>query len=63
MFYLQITERSREERLNSPHSWPHNSTRDEKRSSHVQSGHFDDYDSLESGPSHSKRRHRASPHR
>ncbi|XP_054280202.1 OTU domain-containing protein 5-A-like [Macrosteles quadrilineatus] len=50
----QINERNREERLNSPHSWP----REEKRASHVQ-----DYDSHESGPSHSKRRHRSSPHR
>uniref|UniRef100_A0A1B6DYA9 ubiquitinyl hydrolase 1 n=1 Tax=Clastoptera arizonana TaxID=38151 RepID=A0A1B6DYA9_9HEMI len=59
----QIAERSREERLNSPHSWPHTSTRDEKRSSLVQPGHFDDYENVESGPSHSKRRHRTSPHR
>ena len=58
---FQIAERGREERLNSPHTWPHSGNRDEKRSSHVQSSH--DYENLESGPSHSKRRHRASPHR
>lgn len=59
--HTQISDRAREERLNSPHAWPHSGNRDEKRSSHVQSSH--DYESLESGPSHSKRRHRASPHR
>ncbi|XP_075219366.1 OTU domain-containing protein 5-like isoform X2 [Lycorma delicatula] len=58
----QISERS-QERLNSPQCWP----REEKRSSHVSPGHghYDDYDydNLEGGPSHSKRRHRSSPHR
>uniref|UniRef100_A0A1B6KUD6 ubiquitinyl hydrolase 1 n=1 Tax=Graphocephala atropunctata TaxID=36148 RepID=A0A1B6KUD6_9HEMI len=56
--HSQLNERGRDERLNSPHSWPLSSTREEKRASHVP-----DYDTLESGPSHSKRRHRASPHR
>ncbi|XP_021924157.1 OTU domain-containing protein 5 [Zootermopsis nevadensis] len=35
----------------------------EKRASHCSSSHFDDYEPHESGPSQSKRRHRASPHR
>jgi hypothetical protein len=38
-------------------------SRGEKRSSHCSTSHFDDYESHESGPSQSKRRHRASPHR
>jgi len=40
--------------LGSPQSWP--LQREEKRGAHSSTGH-------ESGSSHSKRRHRASPHR
>lgn len=45
---------------NSPPSWPLSTSRDEKRSSNST---FDEYENVENGPSHSKRRHRASPHR
>jgi hypothetical protein len=38
-------------------------SRGEKRTSHCSTTHFDDYEPHESGPSQSKRRHRASPHR
>ncbi|XP_067144265.1 OTU domain-containing protein 5-B isoform X1 [Centruroides vittatus] len=52
------------ERFNfSPQTWPPATPRDEKRPSHATSTNFDDYETTDSGPSHSKRRHRASPHR
>jgi len=38
-------------------------SRGEKRASHCSTPHFDDFEPHESGPSQSKRRHRASPHR
>ncbi|XP_076037655.1 OTU domain-containing protein 5-B-like [Oratosquilla oratoria] len=43
----------------SPPCWPPPASREEKRPSHSSPSHFDD--ALESGPSHSKRRYRASP--
>lgn len=48
---------------NSPPRWPPPSSREEKRPAHASASGFEDYDALDSGPSHSKRRHRASPHR
>ncbi|KAK9497514.1 hypothetical protein O3M35_004219 [Rhynocoris fuscipes] len=50
----QINSSVREERLNSPQIWPG----EEIHSPHH---NFEEFDSLESGPSHSKRRHKASP--
>lgn len=46
---------------NSPPRWPNPGSRDEKRPAHVSPASFDD--GVDGGPSHSKRRHRASPHR
>lgn len=46
-----------------PPAWPPQTPRDEKRPSHNSTATFDDYEATDSGPSHSKRRHRASPHR
>lgn len=48
---------------NSPPRWaaPNASSRDEKRPAHATASGFDD--AVDGGPSHSKRRHRASPHR
>ncbi|KAK8785640.1 hypothetical protein V5799_007994 [Amblyomma americanum] len=50
---------------NSPPRWaaPNASSRDEKRPAHATASGFDEFDAVDSGPSHSKRRHRASPHR
>ncbi|XP_022252713.1 OTU domain-containing protein 5-A-like isoform X2 [Limulus polyphemus] len=47
----------------SPPKWPPPSTREDKRPTHSPSSNFDEFDSVDGGPSHSKRRHRASPHR
>ncbi|XP_066995460.1 OTU domain-containing protein 5-A [Anabrus simplex] len=57
--HSQSSESIVRDRLTSPTGW---SSRDEKRSALCTSPRFDDYDH-ESGPSHSKRRHRTSPHR
>lgn len=48
---------------NSPPRWaaPNANSRDEKRPAHATASGFDD--AVDGGPSHSKRRHRASPHR
>uniref|UniRef100_T1IS17 OTU domain-containing protein n=1 Tax=Strigamia maritima TaxID=126957 RepID=T1IS17_STRMM len=48
-------------RTTPPKGWPPPCSREEKRPSG--SAGFDEFDSIETGPSHSKRRHRASPHR
>ncbi|XP_065305678.1 OTU domain-containing protein 5-B-like isoform X1 [Dermacentor albipictus] len=50
---------------NSPPRWaaPNASSRDEKRPAHATASGFDEFDAVDGGPSHSKRRHRASPHR
>ncbi|XP_076369809.1 OTU domain-containing protein 5-A-like [Tachypleus tridentatus] len=48
---------------NSPPRWPPPPSRDDKRPAHPSSSSFDEYDNVDGGPSHSKRRHRASPHR
>ncbi|XP_073994115.1 deubiquitinating enzyme A [Rhodnius prolixus] len=53
----QIGNSVREERLGSPQIWPVNG-REEIHSPHHS---FEEFDSIESGPSHSKRRHKASP--
>ncbi|CAN8005472.1 unnamed protein product [Ixodes pacificus] len=49
-------------RTSPPPRWP-TASRDEKRPAHGSSATFDEFDGVDGGPSHSKRRHRASPHR
>ncbi|KAG0436354.1 hypothetical protein HPB47_017998 [Ixodes persulcatus] len=49
-------------RTSPPPRWPA-ASRDEKRPAHGSSATFDEFDGVDGGPSHSKRRHRASPHR
>lgn len=51
-------------RTSPPPRWPGSAgSRDEKRPAHGASATFDEFDNVDGGPSHSKRRHRASPHR
>ncbi|CAG0893177.1 unnamed protein product [Darwinula stevensoni] len=45
-----------------PSCWPAGVSRDEKRPVHSSPSHYEEYDSLD-GPTHTKRRLRASPHR
>lgn len=47
----------------SPPTWTSHSSREEKRPAHSSNSNFEDYEGADGGPSHSKRRHRASPHR
>lgn len=48
---------------NSPPRWSSAGSRDEKRPAHPPGSTFDEFDNIDGGPTHSKRRHRASPHR
>ncbi|XP_064486928.1 OTU domain-containing protein 5-B-like [Ornithodoros turicata] len=48
---------------NSPPRWSNTNSREEKRPAHPPGSNFDEFDNVDGGPTHSKRRHRASPHR
>lgn len=46
----------------SPPRWNHSNPRDESLTAHDPGGTYEDYETHEGGPSHSKRRHRSPPH-